>query len=331
LISLKKYLSADTQQEELVRVVQELQEGMMLHAVRGEEQEYRRLCLDAQRTNVHLGDNPPLSDLQASAKAALKSLQEYNLKNTRSSQAQAKELQAIVSMLAEAVTVISAGSDQSIKRLHHIEKKLETVAGLEDMRVLKIHLSDCLGDVREESLRQRQQATRNVEALREGLRTHETGSADAPAAPAKDSVTGLPGPEQAQASLTKLCAAEPARFAALFVVDDVHSLNARYGHKVGDECLVLVARHLAQRLPADKLYRWRGPTLLAIVEREAPIEELQKQLRQIASAKLEKTIHLNERVVRLLISFSWTLFPLHDQKAPETLFQNLDVFAGTVG
>jgi GGDEF domain-containing protein len=83
-------------------------------------------------------------------------------------------------------------------------------------------------------------------------------------------------------------------------------INGRFGFPVGDRILMLFGQHIAQRLSkTDRLFRWRGPGFLAILDRTGPEISVRSELARMVSARLEPEIELAGRLVLLPVSSSW--------------------------
>ena len=69
---------------------------------------------------------------------------------------------------------------------------------------------------------------------------------------------------------------------------------------------MLFGQHIAQRLSkTDRLFRWRGPGFLAILDRTGPEISVRSELARMVSARLEPEIELAGRLVLLPVSSSW--------------------------
>jgi GGDEF domain-containing protein len=109
----------------------------------------------------------------------------------------------------------------------------------------------------------------------------------------------------------------------IFLVDRLAALNSRFGRKVGDEILLLVAEHLGRKLPdTSPPFRWSGPAFVAVVGGASQRTEF--QIKKIATTKLEKSFEANGRSVLLPISFSVRLQPLTTRDCTETIFDTID-------
>ena len=114
------------------------------------------------------------------------------------------EFQAMVKMLTSTVGAISAAGDSNVQQLQVIEKQVESVTKIEDVRHVKDRLAECLDGIRRETERQRSETARTAEDLMQNL---EASHARAVAAQsnALDPVTGLLPRRQAEEAIAKAC------------------------------------------------------------------------------------------------------------------------------
>jgi hypothetical protein len=60
----------------------------------------------------------------------------------------------------------------------------------------------------------------------------------------------------------------------------------------------------------DRLFRWRGPALVALLEREQPIGVVQAEIRRMSAKRIEGVLEVGEGVL-LPVSASWLVLPLN--------------------
>jgi GGDEF domain-containing protein len=112
---------------------------------------------------------------------------------------------------------------------------------------------------------------------------------------------------------------------ALFLVDRLSSLNSRFGRKVGDEVLLMVAQHLGQQLPEKSPpFRWSGPAFLAVLGLSGGSQSTERLVRQIAAARLEKNTEALGRSVLLPVSCSVVVLKIGAGDSAEIVFHTLD-------
>jgi GGDEF domain-containing protein len=140
-------------------------------------------------------------------------------------------------------------------------------------------------------------------------------------------VTGLPNFRTAEKAIRDACAANTKTYAVLLCVERVEVINSRFGFSVGDRILMIFGQHLAQCLSqTDRLYRWRGPGFLALLDRSGPEISIRAEIARIVSTRLEQEIELSGRSVLLPINSSWMLTGLADSSM-EQISQKLDKFS----
>jgi len=115
----------------------------------------------------------------------------------------------------------------------------------------------------------------------------------------------------------------------MMVIDRMQILNLRYGRDVGDQILFEFAAMTQQLLTVeDRLFRWGGPALLAIMRRPgASIGSVRSEVGRIMQTKLEHMIQTPSRSVMIPITARWSLFPV--MAAPRLMYQKLDSFAAS--
>lgn len=330
MISLKKYLADNETEQALMRVIQILLQGVVLHAVTGHPDDYTRFRQGIDLVHHRFDEDISNAERVAQAGAALRSIEEYNRRTAAYLRLPGLELQAMVRMLTETVTAISAAGDENVRRLREIEIQVESASQIEDVRTVKVKLGECLGEIRRETERQRIETSKTVQRLTQGLESTQKASTARLALPAIDPVTGLPTRQPAEDTLAKACQDGAPAFAVAVQIDRIQIFNARFGYEVGDEILRYFAGFLRQQLPAaDLLFRWTGPTIVALLFRPNRLERVRDEVGRIMESKYEHTVETASRTVLLPISVRWALFPL--MASPLLLSQKIDSFAAYQG
>jgi len=113
----------------------------------------------------------------------------------------------------------------------------------------------------------------------------------------------------------------------VFVLDRYALITRRFGRAATDELLQLYGIHLAQGLAAtDELFRWTGPSFVALLERPGSQEDIRRELARLGSVRLERVLRLYDRAALVLVSASWTVFRVQDYNSPELCSQQIDSF-----
>jgi GGDEF domain-containing protein len=330
VISIKKFLSSDGEAvRALLHVVQALIDGIGEKATVGEAADvalFRESIRAISRaTTAEAGPE----ELMTQANAALHALGEHSVRASRQQASHSAELQNMVKMLTSAVASVSAAGEVNIGRLSEIENHIAYASQLDDVRVIKTKLSGCLTDIRNEAERQRRSQQATIEHLSQGLGEYRQRSSDVIEKPANDTVTRLPVRSAAEKALVDASQEDAPAFAAVLVLDRLQALNLKYGREIGDEVLGEFARAIEKKLPyGDQLFRWDGPSLLAILHRRTTIERVRSEIAMILEAKLEHHIKTPSRSIMIPIGARWAVFPM--MAAPRLLYKRIDTFSAVV-
>ena len=307
-----------------MRMVRLLLQGIALHSIEGDSGEYDRFRDRIGQVERNLDEAVTTAELVANAGAALQALEDHNRMTRQFLRQQSLEFQAMVKMLTATVTAISASGDTNVQQLQAIEKQVESVSQIEDVRQIKARLSDCLEGIRRETERQRSETARSAEDLMQNL---EAAHARAVAAQSNgpDPITGLPLRPQAEEAIAQACRDEVQAYVLVVVIDRIQILNSRFGHEVGDEIMRHFASFLKGQLaPLDQLFRWTGPTLTGLLFRSHRLERVRDEIGRVLEIKCEHTVRTASRTILLPISVRWALFPL--VASPRLLTQKMENF-----
>lgn len=329
-ISLKRYLSGSDAElvESLLRLARLLLEAIRLHAVVGDQADYDKFQRDIAALETSLAEKFSPSEVLVVAGAAAKTLEDYNQRTTRFIRMQSAELQAMLAMLTDTVAAISAGSERSVTRLQTIERQLERACVLEDIRTLKAHLSECLQSLREEARRQREEMARTITELKNEIKRAQQRRAPAAPAPSFTPRAGEMGRQEAEQALARALEEGSHVFAAIFVVDRIELINARFGMNAGEQLVQFFRHHLSQGLlSSDPVYRWGAASFVALLERPYSLDDTRKEIERIASVRLEKTIQIGTRTVLLPVTCRCAVVPVFEARSLEELCADIDALA----
>ena len=312
MISINRYLRDESREAEatLRRTVGLLLQLIELHAVEGDSVDYAQFRSGIHHIAGRFSENTPADEMLIIVGEVARSLKDYAERTTRFVKAQSSEYQRMVNMLTETIAATVHGSDRSVERLRNVERKLERASVIEDVRVLRMQLAECLGSIREEI--QAQHAAAADSATRLATATNSPGPQTAPAHPETDGVTGLPGRPAAESALQTGCAEEGQCWVAVVVADRLSAINVRFGYAVGDRILRRISAQLRGGLSAgDRIYRWSGPAFMAILRRTTE-SQIRSELARITSGSIEEVVEIGNRSILLPVSSTWALFPLSE-------------------
>jgi GGDEF domain-containing protein len=296
-----------------------------LHAVEGDQGDYGPFRADIEELANQITPDTPMSQLLVVVGGALRAMEEYNRRTSKVIHRQNHELQNMVSMLTQTVITIGSSGEASVNKLQDVEKSIEHACKLDDMQLLKLRLGECLEAVREEALRQKTEGQSTLESLKKEVENSRERVGAVAAAVELDAATGLPSMKEALKAIQAAVASPRNKFLTMALVSRVPAVNARFGPCVGDRVLSTFVEHFRRNLAAnDRLFRWQGPAVIALLEREERLEKVRAEIRLFIEVKLEKTIEVGNRMVLLPISASWSIFPV----APpmEELLKKMEAF-----
>ncbi len=302
-----------------------------MHAVDGDRVDMDSFQATIAGVQTSLELNPSPENILVATGLTVGALQSYNRRTSMLMGAKSVELQAIVGMLTQTMSRIVIGSETSIARLQELQKDIEHAVMIEDVRTLKNRLSFCLESISGEVARQRDESSRAISELKQCLRESQPATPADPLAVAEalkncDPVTGLLQRPEAEAAIAAACEDRSHMYAGLFVLDRIHSINARFGHPIGDKALVFFLQYLSQALtPTDRVFRWSDGSFLALMERSEAADHVRRDIGRSLARRTEQTFNIGDRSVVLPVSSTWVVAALFERGYRENL-QKLDAF-----
>jgi diguanylate cyclase (GGDEF)-like protein len=327
MISITKYLTDRGHETEaaLRRAFGLLLQSVEIHAVQGDDVDYAQFRGGMQAiTSKFDGDTPPQEVLIMVGKVA-SAFREYGERTTRYTKAQTAEYQRMLAMLTDTITATSHASDGAVGRLRDIERKLERAGVIEDVRVLRMQLDECLGSIREEIRVQDTQAS----ISKSQLSTLDSESSTLVALPEEpDAVTGLPGRSAAERALKDVRTREGRWYVVAVVANRLASINSRFGYAVGDRVLRKLSEGMRSGFSADDhVFRWCGPCLVALLNRPSPEYAVRAEMKRITSALKEDLVEIGNRAVLLPAAVTWMVFPSNEP--PRLIGEKIDQFVAS--
>lgn len=300
-MNASRTVAAERRAEALSRVVSMLLQGIALHSSEAESAE--AAGFEAAIRKVR-GDFEKVGDDQDSAlllaEAAIRLMEDYN--DGARLQARARRIchEAAVGVLCEGFLDLARASAETRASLEQVIGDL-AASGVEELRAA-------------------------VEAIRDEV-AHPLKRCGIPGGEV-DGATGLPNYGFAAAAIAEVWERREDYFAAIFAAERLEAINMRFGFPAGDRVLGQLGRKVGKALTAgDRLFRWRGPCVMALVKRHAPEAFVAGDLARVAAAKMEHGITLGDREVMLSVSTSWSLFPLKAAGSIEELLGRMNTFA----
>ena len=316
LTTLKAYLTGTDEEGMFRRVISLLLQGISLHAVEGDRADYDRFRNDFERIQASLGKEASGQELLVATGAANQALADYGQRTTRFIRQQGAVLHNMISMLTQTMVSIGAGSESSAEHLQAIEKELAHAVVIEDVQTLKLRLGECLKNLREEVVRQKAQAQEQARHLQQHVEHARDCVQDPPDVDGEiDSATGLRTRSAAKTAFHAALQTAGRKYVVAAVVNRIQSVNRHFGYAVGDQLLRKFSDLFGATLAkTDRLFRWRGPALVALLEREESIHAVQAEIRRINSKRIEGVLEVGEGAL-LPVSASWLVLALDSSAA----------------
>jgi diguanylate cyclase (GGDEF)-like protein len=338
LISLKRYLDRDRQLENsdglLGQVVHALLSAVGTHAIQiapGDFKEFRDEILELDGKLSQFKTISP--EYLVLIGSACERIEDYGRRMTKVAKMQSGELGRMVEMLTKTVSTLSSSDETAIRNLRTIARQIERIQAVEDLRIIKERLSDCLEAVEQESARKRVESATVLAKMRQQLESSAariTGRSREGAS--RDALTGLQSREEAERFLLNAQESSPHLCVAVFVVLRLQLINSRFGYKAGDELLKHFGGYLTDKMTAaDRVFRWSGPAFVVALDRTSSVGEIRRELVAISSQRVEKTLQTGTRVALVTIASAWTLFSLCDVRNRDDLRTKIDEFAQISG
>ena len=321
MISIRNYLQADRRTEQmLLQLVRLLVCGLEQHSAGGAPEEASRLHERSREFLGALDSQLAPEELLSHAENVLDALRQHNQAAKEYLQRPVQELQAKVKMLTEAITAMSSGRWDGIQRLRQIKQEMTSLASVKEVHSFRRQLGECLESVLAEAERQRAESDRIGERLNHpDQRAQVTGMAD----PLRDVATGLPIRPVAEEAIAQACQEQAHAYVVVMVINNMQTINGSFGRAFGDLLMHRFADFVREQLPAvDQLFRWNGPTVVALVKRRSALEvrvAIEGILTQPLSVKAPGCD------VQVPIFARWAAVPL--MASPRVLFRRMDSFA----
>ncbi len=251
-------------------------------------------------------------DLAALATDALHAAEDYIARMTELADEHGGQMQSIVAMLTKTVADLTGQSDASIARLQGIERRIEQTTGLDDIRALKDSLAECLAEVKEAVVQQKNEMRSTVERLQEQIKR-------APQPPVvKDPARAPSGSAASRAS---------GNYVAAFRLQHADHILKRFGESARDEMLAMIGKVLeTAQAPNDRLMRWKGPSYVMFLSSNDNLEGIRRRLTGVIAKISQRYVELGKNSALLAVGVDWTVFPQSKESSLDVVFEEIDAF-----
>ena len=328
VISLKKSRTpaSDEVRDTLMLVIETLLHAVEVHSIPGDPADQEKFQADIRGLREAFAQ-PSASGMLMAAGSAKKIIEEYNQQAARFLRMHAVEMQKVVVSLTDTLAAITAGQESAITRLRDLEHRIAKAPSMDEVKRFGAQLAECLDGIRNDAVLRNHRVEQAMTELRR--KTENTSRSES-----ADRIEQDPEPAgalqpraKAEAAFDRVIQAGGNAYLAVFVVDRVQLINARFGYAVGDEVLVLFQEHLRRNTqPGDQFFRWTGPVFLVLMDRPDLAESVRARVKHMTSAKLETTVQLDSRSVLLPVTATSTIISLFEIPSTAAVVQEIDAF-----
>lgn len=306
---IKRYLSRNGQETPLTQVVTLLMEKLISGAVVADDEEFAAFRADIDRLQGMVRQDSAPEKIVFTAGSAALVMEAYNKGINETLRKERREFRNTVNLMSETVAGIAGENTRSMEKVREIRGLLEHSRAALDLDNVKTHLNECLRVFREETLRLREEAESEIIALRREI---ELGaSRTAPELHEVDPATNLSPKEACVLAMHASIPPGKRRYVVAMVVNRLQSVNVRFGYEVGNRVLRQFGEFIQQQIrPGDRLFRWRGPALVALLESSEPLDQIRTQIRRIMESRIEQTLDVEGRSVMIPVAAAWSAFQL---------------------
>ncbi len=307
LLSLKKHHDSPEELSVSQRAISLLLQGIAGHAIEVDRAEYENFRSGVNRLQALLREAASDEELLVITGRAIQALAENGRNTTNVIRERTLILESMLSMLIQTVIAFGEPDDHSAKRLTEIQTRFAKLGTTEQCRELRANLRESLDEMGQACARRKME---ELEVLANAhRRTNEDGHR-LDGIEAADSVTGLPSQSAALAVLDETLKAPQRFFAAVTVFSRFQAVNARFGHDVGERVFKSVSERFRSKLGSrDHLFRWRGPAMVAVLERDQPIQNVQAEIKKLCRSFAEEMFEVRRRVM-IPMPASWLVIPV---------------------
>jgi len=321
VISLKKLLETTSDEGALtLKAIAVFLDAMALRAIDYDAAKRAAYQRAIQEICERISRASDPANLLLLAEEAAKLTDEYNRGAEEHLRVLNSEKQSALGVMIEGFLKICADSEAAAQNLRLIERELGEASRLQDIRALKKQMAGCVEVLARETARQE----KNTEGLQRQIGIHNPGGA------IYDPVTGLPGALPAENHIRGCASSGQPIYILSMVLKSLDLVNRRYGYAAGDHLMSRYGAAIAERLPASgRLFRWHGPSLIAIMPLPETDDAMNAEAARITTAPSEYLIEQDDRSVFLKPNATWTVLPIRRSGEAIDFSVKLDAFVGS--
>ncbi len=307
---LGKGPTAEKKAEILNRVASILLQGVARHAFQYSKPGFARFESAIKTIRAEFDGNLDEDEPLQLAASAVRVMEEHSDATARHMRARQNETEAFVATLTETLFDIAKAPPQLMMRFKEVERDFALASSAEEIAAVKGRLSKHLAELC------------NLAPANQAKAQPVYGMTDL--------LTGLPDAGSARAAIEAVWNDREKRYLAMVVLDRLEAINVRFGYKAGDEMLVAVKQHLTRSAGSgDQWFRWRGPCLVALMQRDGSETEVGEELSALTSGRIEQRVKIKDRQLTVPVLTCCAAFDLNGVPSVDDLICQLNDFAST--
>jgi GGDEF domain-containing protein len=301
------------QAEALNRVISVLMQGIALHGLQYDETAFRTFQDAVWKMRAGFDQATDEDSAMLLAGAVIRLLEEHNDAAQTNLKARHQEISAMVGMLSETLLEVTQANQQTVANLRGMTHEISRASSMNALVAVKSRLDISMAELRAKALL--------CSANTRGGQITTT---------ATDAVTGLPDAVTAIEALARVWPRRAGQYLGLFALEYLETINQRFGFRSGDELLQLLGQQVGKHFShPDQLFRWRGPCLVALIDRHAPESFVASEFARAIPPRLENATTVRDREAMVRVSTSWSMFRLEEISSLDEAISRMNEFSGS--
>jgi GGDEF domain-containing protein len=296
----------------IYRVLSTFMQGIAFHSLPFDEAAFAAFQRSIWKLRASFEISQEEDGAAAMAAATVRLMEEYNEAAKEHLRIRQDEYSEVLGGMIQSLAEVTQAGPHTVTRMRSLARDLGGASDLASFSVARAKLEASVAE-----LRVRAQVSAGKPATGRDV-VDET-----------DAVTGLPDAGCAVGALGRIWSRRNSFYLGVFSLEFLETINARFGFRVGDELLSLLGQEAAQRLPSpDQLFRWRGPSVVALAERQVPESMVASEFGRAVPPRLEIATMVREREAMVRASTTWTMFRLSEVATLEEAVSRMNEFTG---
>ena len=293
LMSGRRYLTPLEEEATYRRVVSMLLDGVAANAVNVDAEAFEGFRQRLGTLRQAMASETTVESLMSHAAAAVKAFGDYARETNGMLDTQTEEMQNTIASLSSRPAA-AAGNGGLAAAEHGASSP-------------GAHLHEASGGAPQGVARQKEEPDQLTQApsLEATRRQEHSRSLEL------DPVTELPCEAAARAQFLPAVHSGELRHVVVFVLGSAQRINLRFGRSTGDAVVRELKQYVAAQLqPGDRMFRWPGPAVVALLASTEPFDRIRARMKRFLEKPIERDFDVNGRSVLIPLSIAWSVFPL---------------------